>query len=105
MRNEDMFDFRPFPSIGTRIYSEAEDNNKNDSEGKFKKYTYQQLVGLLTREEANMKVLKSKPRTDTVEEKIKEKQLHINKIKEEIASRTEYEAREPVSKKITKIAE
>lgn len=102
MRNEDMFDFRPFPSIGTRIYSEAGDNN---SEGKFKKYTYQQLVGLLTREEANMKVLKSKPRTDTVEEKIKEKQLHINKIKEEIASRTEYEAREPVSKKITKVAE
>ena len=96
INDKSMFNFTPFPNTGTRIYSEAQ-------EAKVKGYDFSELKAELAKEEKELKELRGE-RDDTntvrsrsnftLDEQIKAKQLEVNKLKEELASRMEGQGKE-----------
>lgn len=92
--NKDFFDLNPFPDTGTRIYSENE-NIKQDN--------INELKNKLGKAEKELKNLRAE-RDDTntirsrsnfrLDELIKDKELEVNRLKEEVASRLEGQGNE-----------
>jgi hypothetical protein len=92
--NKDFFDLNPFPDTGTRIYSENSNiklDNINELKNKLGKAEKELKSLRAERDDTNTIRSRSNFRLD---ELIKDKELEVNRLKEEVASRLEGQGKE-----------